>query len=389
MQGSTASATTAVLPSRTTADDYRVLARVGKGAYGDVYLGQVVATGEQVCMKEVDLEFLTPAERTNCLSEVEFLRSLPAHRNILAFHDAFWASPDKSLMLVTEYADDGDLDRYLHKRHSHGLPVPEALKIFHQIALGVEFLHRQHILHRDLKTKNVFLFADGRVVVGDFGTCKVLSSTRGDPASTLIGSPLYMSPETLEGVNYGFEADIWALGCVLYELLTGKAAFAAASYPAVVYKITQGSPEPLQSTIEAPLRALIDQMLDKDRKKRPSMAQIVQSTAPSDAEATSPAPASVVEETTTVDRSPPSPQSQSVATNQNEPEETTPLEDNTAVELPIAPTQPPLLPPPPPTAPAASIMPSTRHRTKSSASERNSLHASAVFPTSRAHIAQV
>lgn len=147
--------------------------------------------------------------------------------------------------------------------------------LWHQIARGVEFLHGQQILHRDLKSKNVFLFRDGRVVLGDFGTSKVLASTS-CLASTLVGSPLYMSPEILDDQPYSLATDIWSLGCILYELLTRKHAFGAASYPGVVMKVTQGKFEPLDDHLSEGLRGLVGQMLQLDPELRPAIQSVLE-----------------------------------------------------------------------------------------------------------------
>ncbi|RHY07370.1 hypothetical protein DYB25_013496 [Aphanomyces astaci] len=105
-------------------------------------------------------------------------------------------------------------------------------------------MHGCHVLHRDLKPKNVFVFENGRVVVGDFGISKCLDLSNGF-AQTLVGSPAYMCPEIFEGQPYHFKADVWALGCILYELLTGRCPFKASSYPALVTRITSGVFDPL------------------------------------------------------------------------------------------------------------------------------------------------
>lgn len=111
-------------------------------------------------------------------------------------------------------------------------------------------------------------------MIGDFGTSKLLSSASA-LGSTLVGSPLNMSPEMLENEPHSFATDIWSLGCILYELLTGQPAFAAPSYPAVVYKITQGTYPPLGATISLHVRELVARMLQKDQHARPTIHEIL------------------------------------------------------------------------------------------------------------------
>lgn len=145
---------------------------------------------------------------------------------------------------------------------------------------GVEFLHANNVLHRDLKTKNIFLFQDHgdshvRAVLGDFGTSKTLASASA-LAATIVGSPLYMSPEILDSEPHGMATDIWSLGCILYELLAHRPAFQAPSYPAVVLKITQGSFDPLADGISLPTRELVNRLLQKAPRDRPTAKEILQ-----------------------------------------------------------------------------------------------------------------
>lgn len=235
----------------------------------------------------------------------------------------------------------------------------------------MEFLHGQQILHRDLKSKNVFLFHDGRVVIGDFGTSKVLA-TASCLASTLIGSPLYMSPEILDDQPYSFATDIWSLGCILYELLTRRYAFGAASYPGVVMKVTQGKFEPLGDHLSDGLRGLVGQMLQLDPGHRPSIqsvVKLVQALLPG------PAPVSALTYTTRKDVAPAEKAEQ----------------DSLAVELhypePAELTQQPivlLLPPPAPVAVKPTISDGDKSATQPPVKPKPSR-----FPTSRAHFAHV
>ncbi|KAL4102442.1 hypothetical protein PRIC1_006187 [Phytophthora ramorum] len=280
------------IPTRSR-NEYKQLAHVGRGVFGDVFLYEHVATGERVCMKEIDMTFHSPHERARCLNEVELLQHLPQHPHIVGFREAFWFLSDEAgaqiLVLILEYADGGDLEEYLRSPSGSPLQEDEARRIFKQLAQAVNHLHSHRVVHRDLKCGNVFLFRSGRVVLGDFGTSKLLPPGAGTGAeqeleaqgltSTVVGSPLYMSPELLEGDPYGFATDIWSLGCVLYELFSGgKPAFAAPSYPGVVYRITQGQYDLLDSAVVSPeVHNLIASMLRKAPQERPTIGKILQS----------------------------------------------------------------------------------------------------------------
>ncbi|ETL79747.1 NEK protein kinase [Phytophthora nicotianae] len=275
-----------VLPTKLR-DGFKQLAHIGRGTYGDVFLCEHVESGGHVCLKEMDLTFLSYDERQKCLNEVELLKQLPAHPNIVGFREAFWMqSIDETqqvLVLVLEHANDGDLEQYLRRSC---IKEEEVRRIFLQLVRGVHHLHSHRVVHRDLKCGNVLLFGSGRVVLGDFGTSKLLPTTGPDQAleaqgltSTVVGSPHYMSPELLEGESHGFATDIWSLGCVLYEMLSGgKPAFNASSYPAVVFRITQGEYDQLDSDlVSSEARDLVARMLQKEPHNRPSITEILQS----------------------------------------------------------------------------------------------------------------
>ncbi|CEG46278.1 nek protein kinase [Plasmopara halstedii] len=269
-------------------DIYTQLAHIGHGTYADVFLCMHKTSGDYVCLKEMDVSFLSSDERERCLTEVTILQHLSAHPNIVGFREAFWKESleesQQVLILVLDYADGGSLAQYLRVTRT---TEECAREIFIEIVRGVLHLHSHHIIHRDLKCDNILLFRSGRIVVGDFGTSKQIIPTAGenqvlkkqDLTATVVGSPLYMSPELLEGKLHGFATDIWSLGCVLYELLSGgKPSFGAASYPAVVIRITQGEYDQLDPEVVSKEACdLIDMMLQKEPRKRPSIMEVLRS----------------------------------------------------------------------------------------------------------------
>jgi NIMA (never in mitosis gene a)-related kinase 8 len=224
------------------------------------------------------------------------------HPNIVAYYDSF--VEDKALMIVMEFAEGGTIFEYLQSRESL-LEEEEILNLFVQMVLSLQQVHSHNILHRDLKTQNIMLDARHRVracvllvwrasaeglplvslrcwlkcaptrslvlskamqynslttssivwphrsrmqivKIGDFGISKVLSSK--SKANTVVGTPCYISPELCEGKPYNQKSDIWALGCVLYELCTLQRAFDAPNLPALVLKIMRGTVAPLSET---------------------------------------------------------------------------------------------------------------------------------------------
>ena len=134
--------------------------------------------------------------------------------------------------------------------------------------VGIALCRR--IIHRDIKTANIFLTKDNILKIGDFGISKSLDKTS-MAATAMIGTPYYLSPEMVEGKPYSTKADIWALGVILYQLCAFKYPFDANSLPVLALKILKGSFPPIPSQYSKDLKALILQMLQVDQRKRPSM----------------------------------------------------------------------------------------------------------------------
>ena len=130
------------------------------------------------------------------------------------------------------------------------------------------------ILHRDLKTANIFLTKDSDVKLGDFGIAKLVSATK-KQASTVIGTPYYISPELCQGKPYDQKSDIWALGCILYEMVSRKKTFDGSNLPALVNKIMTGSFAPITGTYSQELKELIRSLLSKDPRLRPTTSDLL------------------------------------------------------------------------------------------------------------------
>ncbi len=145
---------------------------------------------------------------------------------------------------------------------------------FLQICMALEYVHGRKILHRDLKSQNIFLTANNTIKLGDFGISKVLENTC-DQALTVQGTPYYMSPEICQSKPYTYTSDVWALGCILYELCTLKHAFSAENLLGLVFKIVQDKQDPISNQYSADLRTLVSLLLNKDEKKRPQVIDIL------------------------------------------------------------------------------------------------------------------
>lgn len=172
---------------------------------------------------------------------------------------------------------EGDLSTHIRKCREKGQRFPEELVLnwFAQIMLGLKYIHRHNIIHRDLKTSNIFLQENGDLKIGDFGIARVLDATLQN-AETVVGTPYYMSPEICQNHPYSFKSDVWSLGCILYELCTLEHPFRSNNLLNLVYKIVHEDPEPVPSQYSAELGALIGLLLRKKAEERPMLDQLLQ-----------------------------------------------------------------------------------------------------------------
>jgi len=226
-----------------------------------------------VCVKIIKIKNIPKKEREATKVEVDLLRRLN-HPNIVRYVDSFLSKNKESLCICMEYCDGGDLASQIKAARRNLFSESKILHWFVQLALGLHYMHTNKVLHRDLKTQNVFMLGNGRLVLGDLGISKVLDGTM-DFAQTCIGTPYYMSPEIFKNKPYSFKSDIWALGCVLYEMTTLSHAFDANSINGLATKIVKGKYPPIHSKYSRHLRELIGQMLMINPQQRPDLDNIL------------------------------------------------------------------------------------------------------------------
>nr|XP_042901632.1 serine/threonine-protein kinase Nek8 isoform X2 [Parasteatoda tepidariorum] len=252
-------------------EKYEKIRLVGRGAHGTVYLCNQKPDNKHVILKEIPVDQMTVDERQTSMNEAKVLAMLD-HPNVVAYYDSFLE--DKTMIIVMEYVQGGTLFDFLCSREGKLMPEEEILKYFGQMVYTLQHVHGKLILHRDLKSQNILLNEKQNVIkIGDFGISKVLTSK--SKAYTVVGTPCYISPELCEGKPYNQKSDIWALGCVLYELMTLKRPFDAATLPALIMKIMKGSFDPVPNIYSLELRKLLSSMLNLDSNQRPTAAQIM------------------------------------------------------------------------------------------------------------------
>jgi len=249
------------------------LVLLGKGSYGVVYKGSL--KGTPCVVKRVDISCLEKTERDDACKEAMLMGKLQ-HPNVVRFIDATLS--DKTLSITMEYCSQGDLLQFLkqHRRRKEPLAERTVWQMFVQIALGLYHIHQAGILHRDLKPANIFLDDDFNVKIGDLGVAKLLGNAKF--ASTVVGSPLYMSPELVLGRPYDAKTDVWALGCILYEMCSFKTPFEASSKSMVdvANNIVSESVRPIPlNGYSKELQAMVDGCLIKKPSARKSMGQLL------------------------------------------------------------------------------------------------------------------
>ena len=209
--------------------------------------------------------------------EVELLTS-QNHPFILPVVEMLRDDTTGQMGMVTEYCDQGDLHSLLNDLRRRGERVPEGqlLTWLAQLCLALSHLHRQRILHRDVKTSNIFVTADRTLKLGDFGLARALQAEQ-EAVQSRVGSPFYMSPEICLNQPYASASDVWSLGCVVYEIICLTPAFYAESMALVLDRICSASyaPPPEGACSEA-VRELLGEMLQLQPAARPSAASVLQ-----------------------------------------------------------------------------------------------------------------
>ncbi|KAJ1631805.1 kinase-like domain-containing protein [Pavlovales sp. CCMP2436] len=253
---------------------------------------------EQFALKFINLKDYTPGQILIALDELNLLRRFQ-HSHIIRLRECEMITTGsvKALMLVTDYAQGGSLGdrvRDMGGQQIHGTWVNQSVIWFAQIASALNHCHEQNVIHRDIKLDNIFVSAIGDALLADFGMARELSSS--GHASTLLGTPMNMSPELwVSGSKYGRGTDLWALGCVVWELVTLHHPFAAAKDPRALRDLVQAPCSTLAERLRASgfkpsvsvapdacelaneLLAVATTLLLQDFDIRPSCAQLLAS----------------------------------------------------------------------------------------------------------------
>ena len=254
-------------------EDFEYGRVLGKGVFGSVLIVKRKEDKEIYAMKRVKIGGLTKKELENSFNEVRLLASLN-HKNVIGYREAFYDQKSKTLNIVMEYADDGDLSTKIKQAIKKQIFFEES-KIWStliQILEGLKYLHKSDIIHRDLKSANIFLTKKGGVKIGDLNVSKIIGKSM---AITQTGTPYYASPEIWNDHPYDYKCDIWSAGCIIYEMASLKMPFRGTSMQMLYNNVMKGDFDPIPSRYSKDLMEIIKLILIKNPKQRPSAEDLL------------------------------------------------------------------------------------------------------------------
>ena len=253
--------------------DFEIIKELGKGAFSTVSLVKRRQDNKIYALKCVQISKLSTHERQNSLNEVRLLASIN-HKNIISYKESFYNENNKTLNIILEYADDGDLQtKIISKKNSDNIFEEKTIwSIFIQMVKGLNELHNKKIVHRDLKSANIFLMKNGICKLGDLNVAKVAENGL---LRTQTGTPFFASPEIWEDKPYSFKSDIWSIGCILYQMAALKMPFQGKNIKEVYYNLKNVNIPPLPENYSKELMIMIKKMLRLKPEQRPSTQEIL------------------------------------------------------------------------------------------------------------------
>ncbi|KAK7500491.1 hypothetical protein BaRGS_00008398 [Batillaria attramentaria] len=257
-------------------EQYETVQRLGIGACGAVYLVRHINSKRLFALKKIEVDERRKTRTHQAVLKEASILSRLKHPHIVAFHDSFMDKDQQHVCIIQDYCDGGTLADRIQDAASSGniLREKQIMQWFIQIVMAVQYIHSQKVLHRDLKTENVFLTKKNVVKIGDFGISKILDSTI-DVAKTVVGTPSYLSPELCQDIPYNSKSDVWAVGCLLYEMCALHPPFDGNSLISLFFKIIKAEFQPVPSHYSAGIHEIVNKILVKAPEDRPSASAIL------------------------------------------------------------------------------------------------------------------
>jgi dienelactone hydrolase/tRNA A-37 threonylcarbamoyl transferase component Bud32 len=253
-------------PGTVLAGKYRILEVLGRGGMGIVYKAEDTKLHRSVALKFLSPERLPTQEaRERFLVEARAAAAL-SHPNICTIHEIH--DEEDKPFIEMEYVKGQSLKARIRE---HPLAASEAVELAIQVAEALEEAHQKGVIHRDIKSANIMVTDKGQAKVMDFGLAKVRGETLHTREGTTLGTVAYMSPEQAQGEHIDQRTDIWSLGVVLYEMLSGRLPFTGDMAASILYSVVHGEPKPLkeaQPGLPAELQQIVNRALKKELKAR-------------------------------------------------------------------------------------------------------------------------
>ncbi|RNF26762.1 putative protein kinase [Trypanosoma conorhini] len=257
--------------SGSTDSKYTYVRYLAHGSSGETWKVMKVSDGTLYALKITSLKHSHAPSLMRMRTEVRCLESID-HFACIRLHEKL--ETESHFFLVMEYCDAGDLRDHL--RGGSSLQEHQIVYILLQLLLALHYLHtKKKMLHRDLKPANVLLHTKGLVKLGDFGLSKTYDTISGDVGLTICGTPAYVAPELWRKERYGAAADIWSLGVILYEALTGRRPFEGAKCEELRHKVLTEEAPPIETAHNAELKGIAYALLRKSSAERPDTTQLL------------------------------------------------------------------------------------------------------------------
>ena len=256
-------------------NDFYLGKYLGKGSFGSVQIVQRKSDNKYYAMKRVAMSKLPEKDKKNALNEIRILASLN-HKNIIGYKESFFDEASQTLNVIMEYADDGDISLKIKNNLKRKL-IFEENTIWNwiiQLLEGIQYLHDNQIIHRDLKSANLFLLKNGTLKIGDLNVSTI---AKNGLAYTQTGTPYYAPPEIWKDKPYNYKCDIWSAGCIIYEICTLHPPFRGTNFKELYNNIIKGEYIDIGNNYSNDLKNLLKMMIVINPDKRYNVKQILNS----------------------------------------------------------------------------------------------------------------